>query len=144
MLRQALEALAMTPEVQIIVEFYRRHERCFGNYVSIAECQKYCEAYMEQPDSHKHQPTWQQGNNKKMPAYQKPEKKPTIKSSKKPVPTVKKSMPPVKKSMPPSCPGKEAKESSFKYSCEFDKCIKYSQYLILPLSVCLSYSKYGN
>ncbi|KRG07408.1 RNA-binding protein 4F isoform X2 [Drosophila mojavensis] len=107
--RQALEALSMTPEVQVIVEFYRRHERCFGNYESIAECQKYCEAYMEQAESYKRQPAWQQPNTRRMPAYQKPERKPAIKSSKKPLPAA-------KKTMPSSSPAKEAKESNFKYS----------------------------
>ncbi|TDG43260.1 hypothetical protein AWZ03_010317 [Drosophila navojoa] len=113
-LRQALEALSMSPEVQIIVEFYRRHERCFGNYESIAECQKYCEAYMEQAGSYGHQSAWRQGNTRRMPAYQKPERKPPIKSSKKPLPAA-------KKTMPSSSQAKEAKESNFKYSSNMEK-----------------------
>ncbi|XP_023162071.2 RNA-binding protein 4F isoform X1 [Drosophila hydei] len=111
-LRQALEALSMTPDVHVIVELYRRNERCFGNYESIAECQKYCEAYVEQQqhvDPYRQQSAWRQGNNRRIQSYQKPEKKPPIKSSRKQLPAA-------KKIMPSEPPAKETKESNFKYS----------------------------
>ncbi|EDW62514.1 RNA-binding protein 4F isoform X1 [Drosophila virilis] len=112
-LRQALSALSMTPDVHVIAELYRRNERCFGTYQTIADCQAYCEAYMQvhskvetyrQPSS-----TWRGQGDRKQMGNQKPVKRPSA-------PLPRKQVPAAKKIMPPGPPSKEPKESNFKYS----------------------------
>lgn len=117
-LRQALSALSMTPDVHVIAELYRRNERCFGSYQTISDCQAYCEAYMQvhnKVETYRQPSTWRGQADRKQMGNQKPVKRPSA-------PLPRKQVPAAKKVMPPGPPSKEPKEPNFKYSRELHKC----------------------
>lgn len=62
-LKQAL--MTRQTAAQQLTELYRRHERCFGDYASIAECQSHCETYYreyDEPEYNHLAPAWQRGH----------------------------------------------------------------------------------
>lgn len=61
-LKQAL--MTHQTAAQQLTELYRRHERCFGDYASITECQSYCETYYreyDEPEYNQLASAWQRG-----------------------------------------------------------------------------------
>ncbi|KAH8396075.1 hypothetical protein KR222_002677, partial [Zaprionus bogoriensis] len=55
-LKQAL--MARQAAAQQLTELYRRHERCFGDYATIAECQQQCATYFREIDDNHLVPLW--------------------------------------------------------------------------------------
>lgn len=127
-----------------LTELYRRYERCFGDYFSIAECQSHCDTYYreyDEPDyNHLAPPSnWQRGQRQGQQQHQSGRRQPP--GNKKQL-TQLPTLAPKPKPKPPSAAAAvaalptaktdahkfaETKASNFKYSSEFS---------VLPFSLC--------